>query len=121
MIAMDAPETLTMTQGVTMAQSGWGRGAQVRLRKGGRRVVHVLLPDEGPSSMHVRRSPMQLPWVLQANLARNNQGVAVLQVSTWRGEIGVISIAAITDKNTGFTPIVVIIRMMRLSRLVCPT
>ena len=81
MIAMDAPETLTMTQGATMAQTGCGRGAQVRLRKGGRRVVHDLLPSESHSGRCVRLSPTRLPWVLQALWARNNQGVGDMQGS----------------------------------------
>ena len=79
-----------------MAQTGWERGAQVRLRKGGRRVVHVLLSDVGPSSKLVRR----------------------IEVVAWRGELGLPSSSTTTINRTiGITPIKAINRVDRLSRL----
>ncbi len=85
MVAIDAPDALTMTQGMSMAQSGWGRGAHIRLRNEGRRDVHDLLPGVDFCRRRVRRSPTRFPWVLRANWARNNQGIAVLQNNAWRG------------------------------------
>ena len=74
-----------------MAQAGWGRSATIRLRDGGRRDVHILLPRVA----HSRR-----------------------QSAAWRGGIGVRNSNATNKKTTGITPIFNINMLVWLSTLV---
>ena len=89
-VAIDAPDALTITQGETMVQSGWGRGDNIRLLDGGRSDVHILLP-------HVAHNR----W----------------ENAAWRG-IGVDSRSVTTNTTSGITPIFTFNMLKCLSRLV---
>ena len=83
-VAIDAPDALTITQGETMVQSGWGMGTHIRHHDGGRSGVHGLLLGESNKRRRVRRSPTRVPWALLST-ARNTQGLVALQRDAWGG------------------------------------